>query len=166
MPGNKQPLERVKHNLELEENLEQHKKGWIIQKIGWSILFLGLILALAGIFGSGPISYKTQSQNGNSVQYERFLRYEGEAEMKFNIQNIKDSILLEIPQQYLEYIDLKSITPVPDANRTINGITTYYFPAMGTANIHCHLMAKKTGSITATIKVNQTPFTIAHQIYP
>ncbi|HEX6428593.1 MAG TPA: hypothetical protein VF008_12940 [Niastella sp.] len=166
MPGSKDALETVRHNLQLDENLGQHKQGWVVQKVGWTILYLGLILALAGVFGSGPVSYKTQFQSGNSIQYERFLRYEGEAEMTFNINDAKDSIALEIPQQYLEYIDVKSISPLPLGNRTVDGVTTYYFNALGKASIHCDLMAKKTGSITAVIKANKTPFTITHQIYP
>lgn len=166
MAHNKQSLERVRHDLQMDENLEQHKKGWMIQKIGWGILYVGLILAVAGIFGTGPLSYQTQSQNGNSVQYERFLRYEAEADMTFKLKDVQDSITLEIPQQYLQYIDVQSITPLPDRNSTVNGVTTYFFHAGGTADIHCKLMAKKSGRVTATIKVNATPFTIAHQIYP
>jgi hypothetical protein len=73
---------------------------------------------------------------------------------------------LQIPQRYIEYIELRSISPLPHANRTVNGVTTYYFHASQTANIHCQIMAKKTGNITATFKINETPFTIAHQIYP
>lgn len=152
--------------MQLDESLDQHKQGYVIQKIGWAILYLGLILAVAGVFGTGPLSYRTQSQNGNSIEYERYLRYEAEAEMMFKLNDVKDSITLEIPQEYMEYVDLKSITPLPERNRTVNGVTTYYFPAGGTANIHCNLMARKTGSIKATIKLNTTPFTIAHQIYP
>ncbi|WP_207515834.1 hypothetical protein [Longitalea luteola] len=166
MARNNQSLERVRHDLQLEENLEQHKKGWMIQKIGWAILYIGLILAVAGIFGTGPVSYKTQVQNGNTIEYERFLRYEAETDMTFRLKDVTDSITLEIPQQYLQYVDVQSITPLPDRNRTINGVTTYFFHAGGTADIHCLLMAKKPGSITTTIKVNATPFTIAHQIYP
>src|SRR5687767_8063372 len=147
MTVSKQSPERVRHNLQLDENLEKHKQGWLVQKIGWVILYLGLILALAGVFGTGPLSYQTQSRDGNSIKYERFLRYEAESEMTFNIQAAKDSLTLQIPQQYMEYIDLRSITPVPHVNRTVDGITTYYFNALRSANIHCHLMAKKTGSI-------------------
>jgi len=166
MTESKQALEPVRHKLQLEENLDHHKKGWIIQKIGWVVLYLGLILALAGLFGTGPLSNRSEARNGTHVKYEHFLRYESESEMTFNIHDAKDSVTLEIPQQYMEYIDLQSLTPVPHGNRTVNNVTTYYFHALRTANIHCHLMAKKPGSITATIKVNETPFTIAHQIYP
>lgn len=166
MPKSKHSLEIVHHNLQLDENIEHHKQGWRIQKIGWAILYLVLVLALLGFFGTGPISYRTITENGYSVEYERFLRYEGEAEMTFHINAAKDTIRLEIPQEYLEYIDVKFITPLPSGNTTINGATTYFFNAMGTANIHCNLMAKKPGSITSIIKVNQTPFTINHQIYP
>jgi hypothetical protein len=119
-----------------------------------------------GFFGSGPISYRTISANGNSIDYERFLRYEGEAEMTFHVNEAKDTIRLEIPQDYLEYINMQSITPLPSACRTINGTTTYFFNALGTASIHCNLMAKKSGSVSSVIKVNQTPFNINHQIYP
>lgn len=166
MAENKQSLETDRHNLQLDENLRQHKQGWMVQKIGWAILYLGLILALAGVFGAGPVSYKTKTQNGASVKYERFLRYESESEITFNIRDAKDSITLEIPQPYMEYIDLQSITPLPHSNRTVDNVTTYYFHALHTANIHCIIMAKKTGSITANLTVNEIPFTIAHQIYP
>jgi hypothetical protein len=166
MAENKQSVETVRHSLQLDENLDHHKKGWVIQKVGWVILYLGLILALAGVFGAGPLSYRTQSQNGASIKYERFLRYESESEISFRINDAKDSITLEIPQQYMEYIELSSITPLPYANRTVNHVTTYYFHASQTANIHCLIMAKKTGSISSTLIVNKTPITIAHQIYP
>jgi len=113
MSESKKPVETVHHNLQLDEHLKQHKQGWSIQKIGWAILYLGLVLALLGLFGTGPLSRKTLSQNGHSVEYEHFLRYEGEAEMTFNVDEAKDTIRLEIPQEYLEYIDVKSITPLP-----------------------------------------------------
>ena len=166
MSKSKRSLEIVHHNLQLDENIEDHKQGWRIQKIGWAILYLGLILALLGIFGCGPFSHRTISENGHSVEYERFLRYEGEAEMTFHVNAAKDTIRLEIPQDYMKYIDVQSMTPVPLGNITINGITTYFFNALGTAHIHCNLMAKKPGSVSSTIKVNQTPFNINHQIYP
>jgi hypothetical protein len=166
MAENKQSVETLRHNLQLDENLNDHKKGWVIQKVGWAVLYLGLILALAGVFGTGPLSYRTTSQNGASVKYERFLRYESESEISFNVQDAKDSITLEVPQQYMEYIELNAMTPLPHANRTVNNVTTYYFNASHTANIHCLIKAKKSGSITATLIVNKTPIIIAHQIYP
>lgn len=166
MPQSKRSPETVKHHLQLDENLHQHKQGWLVQKIGWAILYLGLLLAVAGIFGTGPLSYRTISQNGHSVEYERFLRFEGEAEMTFNVNAATDTVTLEIPQQYLEYINVESITPLPLGNKTLNGVTTYFFNAHGNTSIHCNVMAKKPGSITSTLKVNQAAFIIAHQIYP
>jgi hypothetical protein len=166
MPGSKHTPEHVKHNLQLDESPDQHRKGWVIQKIGWAVLYAGLILAALGLFGTGIMSYKTQSRNGNSVKYERFLRYEGEAEMTFNVTAARDTISLQIPQEYMKYIHVQSITPLPLGNKTIDGQTTYYFRGQGTASIHCGLMAKRSGSITSTIVVNNVPFTIAHQIYP
>jgi hypothetical protein len=166
MPANKQSVETVKHTLQLDENLHQHKKGWVIQKVGWAVLYIGLILAILGVFGSGPLSYKTQSVNGNSIKYERFLRYEAETEMTFGVTDATDTITLQVPQQYMDYIKFASISPSPLGNQTVGGETVFYFSGRGTASIHCDLMAKKTGSVTATIMVNKTPFTIAHQIYP
>lgn len=166
MSESKKPVETVRHNLQLDEHIKQHKQGWSIQKIGWAILYIGLVLVLLGVFGTGPLSYRTISKNGHSVKYERFLRYEAETEMTFDVTGAKDTIRLEIPQEYMKYIDVKSITPLPLSNTTINGITTYFFNVLGTASIHCNLMAKKTGNINSTIKVNQTSFSIAHQIYP
>lgn len=166
MPANSQSIEKVQHSLQLDENLGQHKKGWVIQKIGWAVLYAGLILAILGVFGSGPLSYKTQTVNGNIIKYERFLRYEGEAEMTFQIAEAKDTITLQIPQQYMEYVHVRSISPLPLGNQTIDGQTTFFFRGRGTTSIHCNMMAKKSGSVTSTLVVDKTPFTIAHQIYP
>lgn len=166
MPASKRSIENVRHTLQLDENPDQHKKGWVIQKIGWAVLYAGLIMALLGIFGTGPVSYRTQTANGISIKYERFLRYEGEAEMTFDITEARDTITLQMPQRYMEYIHVQSISPLPLGNKTIDGQTTYYFRGQGAVRIHCVLMAKKSGSITSTIVVNKTPFTIAHQIYP
>ncbi len=166
MPAKKQTIENVRHNLQLDENLHQHKKGWIIQKIGWAVLYAGLILAALGLFGTGVMSYKTQARNGNSIKYERFLRYESEAELTVEVTGAKDTITLQIPQHYMQYVHVQSINPLPLENKTIDGQTIYYFNSRGTAIIHCGLMAKKAGSVTSTIVVNKTPFTITHQIYP
>ena len=34
MAENKESVETVRHNLQLDENLRRHKQGWMVQKIG------------------------------------------------------------------------------------------------------------------------------------
>lgn len=159
-------LEHIQHNLQLNEQLDLHQKGWVVQTIGWGLLYGALILALLGLFGTGWLSYQKITGPGSEVKYERFLRYESETEMVFNLDQAKDTIILSIPQSYIAYIDVVAIEPLPGKSVIADGQVNYYFPALGRAGIHCTLMAKKTGNVTETVTLNGQPFQLSHLIYP
>jgi hypothetical protein len=153
-------------HLDLDDDLAFHERGWKIQKIGWIIAFILLAFALAGFFGTGAVSRRTITHEGSSMEFERFLRFESEAELIFNVTNVRDTLILKVPQSYLTYIDVTEISPIPASNRIDENVITYYFVAKGHATIHCTLMAKKPGMLNETITVNNTPFEISHLIYP
>lgn len=161
-----QDIELIKHDLELDEDIPLHRTGWIIQRIGWGVLYTGLILAMLGLFGTGLLSQRKQEINGNELSYERFLRFEAEAQLTFKISDARDSIILIVPQRYTEHIDITAINPLPAKSVITNGQVVYSFPASGHGEIHCTLMAKKPGRITETIIANNSAFTLSHLIYP
>lgn len=159
-------IEPIRHSLELNENIPLHKTGWLIQKIGWGILYTALVLALLGLFGTGPLSHQQKQAGSHVVRYERFMRFESEEELTIQCNQVKDTITLTIPQRYIEYVDIVAIHPLPSRSIITHGQVMHYFPASGNGNIHCTLMAKKTGSITTTIMINNSPVTLSHLIYP
>jgi len=166
MGGQHSNIEMIPHDLELEENIALHQKGWIIQRVGWTILYAILLLALLGLFGTGLLSFRHEQVNGHEVSYEYFLRFESEADMTFQFHDIRDTIRLTVPQSYREYIDISSISPLPARSLLVDGQVIYFFPATHNGKIQCTIMARKAGTIRATLLVNESPITITHLIYP
>ena len=56
MATSKYSVETAKTGMELQEDLHLHEKGWIIQRIGWAVLFAVIIAGIIGVFGNGWVS--------------------------------------------------------------------------------------------------------------
>ena len=82
---------------------------------GLDILFPGFDTRCSGVFGAGPLSHASFASGGAQVQYERFLRFESEAEVIFHLTNIKDTAHLTIPKYAVLEID-GSISIIPQKN--------------------------------------------------
>jgi hypothetical protein len=152
--------------LVLDEDLPLHKAGWKVQKVGWIVALLFLVLAALGLFGTGPVSDRVLHNGADSVEFERFLRYESEAEIIFTVNNVKDTLTISIPENYFSYVNVDAITPLPARNSVDNNVVTYYFPVKGHAKIYCSIMAKKSGKVSENFTVNNRAFNISHLIYP
>ncbi|HTF28246.1 MAG TPA: hypothetical protein VK625_05335 [Flavitalea sp.] len=152
--------------LVLDDDLPLHNTGWKVQKIGWIIALLFLVMAALGLFGTGPASHQVSHNGADVVEFERFLRYESEAEIIFTASNVKDTLTLSIPENYFAYVNVNAITPLPARNSVHNNVVTYYFPVNGDAKIFCTIMAKKSGKVSENFMVNNRPFIISHLIYP
>src|SRR6185503_10274526 len=67
-------------DLELNQDLDLQRKTWTVQRIGWGGMALIVVAALAGVFGSGPLTRTEVTDNPQTFRllYDRFGRYEGE----------------------------------------------------------------------------------------
>ena len=61
-------------DLEVSQDLDHEKKFWLVQRIGWALLFLLWLAGVAGLFGSGPLSGSTASAPDLRLEYDRFVR--------------------------------------------------------------------------------------------
>ncbi|MBD0294127.1 MAG: hypothetical protein ICV84_02845, partial [Flavisolibacter sp.] len=59
MSQQKHTVEEVKTDLEIDEDLDLHEKGWKLQRFGWFFIFALVILAALGVFGDGIASKTT-----------------------------------------------------------------------------------------------------------
>jgi hypothetical protein len=62
--------------LHVEADPAFQRRTWLIQRIGWGLFAMLILAALAGLFGSGPLS-RTESgapESGLQVEYDRFAR--------------------------------------------------------------------------------------------
>ena len=44
------------HENAFASGYEYHRREWAVQRIGWCVMTLVLAAAVAGVFGSGPVS--------------------------------------------------------------------------------------------------------------
>ncbi|WP_353130135.1 hypothetical protein [Parapedobacter pyrenivorans] len=160
-------VEKIKHSLELDEKLSHQVKGWNAQKIGGMVIVLIIVLTALGLFGNGLLSSKKVVQHGANLQYERFLRYEKEADIRWWVSGGRETTF-RIPVQYLDYFKIENVVPEGYETHISGGYLTYTFSTDQPAAtiVHFYLMPQKIGNITGAWKVNDRDFRITHFIYP
>ena len=93
------------------------KGGWFYERIMWLIFTIVLLAGAAGLFGSGYFNSANEGQSTFfKVQYSRFLRYETDSRINFEINAIKSdkSVSLWIDSDILNYFMIQQIAPLPD----------------------------------------------------
>ncbi|HZG01887.1 MAG TPA: hypothetical protein VEY71_12855, partial [Chitinophagales bacterium] len=153
------------HGLELEEDLDLHERGWVLQKIGWAFI-LGVIgTAALGLYGDGVLSTRKPTSGNFTLEYERFNRFEHEMEVL--IQSSGEPInAITLPQSYLKDMRLVRIVPEPENNVATDRDVTYHF--VGDHNIiSVYVRPESPGTFAGTLRINNgASFDISQFIYP
>jgi hypothetical protein len=158
-------MNKIEHSLELEDSIDLHKRGWVIQRFFWAFFILFLLAAALGLFGNGLMS-KVEVKAGNStIEYERFGRYS-------NLMNIKfygpDSGISEIsfPLEYMNHFKIEKVFPKPESETQKDGRLIYRFDKDNSYKINVELKPEEYGFINNNIRVNKGTVQIVHIIYP
>lgn len=164
----KDKVERVKSSLQIEEDIDLHVRGWILQRIGWGLMFTFLILAALGFFGDGILSQKEIITDDITVNFERFTRRESDTEIEIIASDRNGSIDVVLSPTFNKVYKIEQILPEPTSQEINNGNTVFEFPAKGQGQITMFLTIRKrvTGNNASAIKVNETDFELNNFIYP
>lgn len=162
----KRSIEHFKHSIEIDEAINLHKKGWIIQRIGWSFFALVVISAILGLFGNGPLSYKSQESNGNLLEYEKFGRFQSEMELKLTVRPQNGTGVVSVPKSYLEEFDIEKVFPEPREQKVVGENHVFTFTGDSPITVVVYLLPQQTGTINTTIHANNQPFQLSQYIYP
>jgi hypothetical protein len=97
------------------EGLRFHRREWRIQRIGWAGMALFISLAVAGLFGSGPLaSAHSGTPALGTIDYDRYARYGAETPMRIcapRAASAPPRLHVSIPRQYLEAFEIVSVVP-------------------------------------------------------
>ncbi len=159
-------MEKVSTTLELDDELDLHQKGWIVQRIGWICMMLLIAAASLGAFGSGWLSQESYSKQSQSVCYEKFARLESPMILQFNCTAINGTTTIRVPQSYMQGFEIKQITPTPSGQKAVDGSIEYTFDSVDRITVRFHLEPQVVGSRIARVKVNEVDFGLRHFIYP
>lgn len=165
MQKNKQVVEVVEPCLEIDEQLDLQKKGWVLQRVGWIFILCVMIAGGLGLFGEGILSGKTVSSGNSRVNYERFFRYE--VEMKVLVESSHHIASVSFPQEYLKNFNIVRFVPEPANNSTINNTISFNFLPADNHIVSIYMIPKGYGGISGTMKINGAEvIQLDHFIYP
>ncbi len=116
----------------IEEDMVFQRREWLVQRISWVLAGVVLVLALLGVFGTGPLSWtSTTTPDGLlHLEYERFARQLGMTALAVDIAPEaarQGEIRLQISQDYLGDVMVQKVTPEPLAVVNGAGKLTYVF---------------------------------------
>lgn len=165
------PIIRI-GELEINQDLSVQVLTWNIQRAGWAVMGFITMLALAGLFGHGPISKVMEGElsEGLHVEYERFGRQQSPTEVRALVRPTHDGPpSLWIEQSYLAQVEIQQIVPQPEhATLTDGGVrfewrTDSREPAMVTFYLQPHTVGPLSGALHAS---GQADARIQQFIYP
>lgn len=159
-------VEPSSHQLQIDEQLDMHQKGWLVQRIGWILIFTLVAAAAFGVFGDGLASKISESGANTSISYDRFYRQEARMELKVSISNPAVNPVISFPGDYITRFKLESVVPEPVQNTVSGGMVHYTFNGTGPMNIIFRLIPEKVGTIEGRAVMNGEAFQLSHLIYP
>jgi hypothetical protein len=120
------------HDLEIDQDLEFQRRSWAVQRVGWGVMALCLILALAGILGSGPLSRQDVALPGLlRVEYQRFTRYQTPETLTVRLEppaTRAAEVRLWLDREHFESAKIETITPPPVRVESAGDRLVYVFP--------------------------------------
>jgi hypothetical protein len=152
----------------LDRQLKFHRIEWRIQRIGWIVVAMLLVLALAGLFGNGPLSHAHADGPTGRIDYERFVRNGSPAQLVVTPSGSRGVSRIEITAAYLEAVRIERITPEPTAVRMQGERLLYEFDAVAPgAAISFHIDPQQLWRHTAEVTIDGgAPLRIWQLTYP
>jgi hypothetical protein len=164
----KESVERVKTDLEIEEHLPMHERGWKVQAVGMYLIVALVFTAAVGLYGDGVISKRRAGEDIATVEYQRFYRFQARMELKveLNVPEGGDEVIVSFPGKYLESFQVDSVLPEPEKNVLNSDQVEYHFNGTGRSTITFYLIPQSIGAIDGSIQVNNSRFELNHFIFP
>lgn len=99
--------------LRRDDHIEFERKSWRAERVGWVVMTLVIVAALAGLFGNGPLSRANATSGNLHVEYERFLRHQARAEVRIAARSEGNELRVWISRGYAEGMEIHQIAPEP-----------------------------------------------------
>src|SRR5688572_30405360 len=123
-------------DLQIDEDMEFEKKNWRVERISWVLLGLFILAGLAGLFGTGPLSYRTAGNRADDlwIEYPRISRNDSPEELRVHLGSgagAGSQVRLALDRRYVESFQIEDIEPEPLAVEARKDELIYYFQRQG-----------------------------------
>jgi hypothetical protein len=121
-------------DLDVDQDLELQRHMWAVQRVGWVVMAAAVLAAVLGLFGgAGPLS-KTSVGDPDAPlsieEYERFSRFGMPTTLRVHLDPARESggeVRLSVSREYLESVQIQSVTPQPRSVAAGPDWLTYVF---------------------------------------
>lgn len=158
--------------LEDPGNLHGHERFWSFQRLGWGVILLLLAAAVAGVFGSGPLSTSQagEEQGAFRVEYERFWRVKSPTPVRVHLRapGGEREARIWIDRAYLSDARIEQMLPQPSKVELSGDRLTFFFAATGSGMLEVvfHLQFEKPGTVRARFGATGSPVSFRQFIFP
>ena len=117
--GNARGSANGETRLDLDEDVEFHRRERVMRRVGTVALCAFLLAAFAGLFGSGPLSNAEARSSDASVvaHYERFARNRASTTLRFEVRSSATAtappVQLALNGSFATGIQIEEILPRP-----------------------------------------------------
>lgn len=111
---------KVKQSLEVAEDRDWQEKFWTAQRIGWLVMALFVISALAGATGKGgPLASATIRTSGGTIDYPRIARWQAAEDVIIRLPaSTAGNVELLVSPAFSRVFSIDSIMPEPSEAQT------------------------------------------------
>jgi hypothetical protein len=138
-----------------QHHVAQQRREWVLQRAAWVVVGLILAGSLAGAFGKGPLSRRTLHVQGLTLTYDRIVRFQDQIELRVRVEGGASGVVsLEVGDDYLSHVELKSVVPEPEEQRSRPGVVELRFrPARAGEPVEVSVRVKveKVGTLKGSV---------------
>jgi hypothetical protein len=147
------------------------RREWIFQRVGWVFLGLVVLAGLAGLFGNGPLSNRSLSNESATLKFERFVRRDADTRWELELHRLASSgtVDVTIDAPLGASFETVSIQPTPTSTSLSKGRWVYHFELRGEGEnrVVFIVQPEHMGQHNGTITVSNAPaFSISQFAYP
>lgn len=118
--------------LEVDQDLAFQRRSWVVQRVGWGLMALVVLAAVAGLLGSGPLSNARAEVPGlMTLEYHRFARLDTGETLRLSLRpaaTAGDTVRLSLTQAFLGAVRIETVQPPPARVEVGDGRLVYVFP--------------------------------------
>lgn len=161
--------------LQINQDMPHQRREWRAQRIGWVVMALLLIAALAGLLGPGPLSSSVANAPDGAlrVEYDRFERLQSPNELRIGLPADAartGTVRLRLNREFVESVDLQRFDPQPESVAVDADGFVYEFavnPAGRPPAVIAHYQYRNAGSTSVRVSVEGGPAVAFGQwVYP
>lgn len=108
-------MSSIAQGLEIDADRAFQEKQWLWERVGWLLMALLVIAALAGLTGAnGPAASGQANAAGATIDYPRIARWQASDTMSIEFApDAQGRVEVLLPAEFSEIFAIESVTPQP-----------------------------------------------------